>query len=69
MGDTITLSHQGNSAEYLVSGLFQSTSDVGRCFAMSLAAAERVGEIQLEGGELLLEDSKRTDEVSRMLNF
>lgn len=68
MGDTVTLFHQGKSAEYIISGLFQSTSDVGRCFAMSLAAAERVGEIQLEDGKLLLEDSEKTDEVARMLN-
>ena len=35
---------------------------------MSLAAAERVSEIQLEDGKLLLEDSEKTDEVARMLN-
>lgn len=43
MGDEVTVTSSVNEERYIISGIFQSTMDAGMVFAMSYAAAEKLG--------------------------
>lgn len=43
MGDKVTVSSKNQSAEYMISGIYQSISDSGMCFAMNFEGAENIG--------------------------
>lgn len=68
IGDTVTLSYRGKKEEYLISGLYQSMRDVGKCFAMSLEAERRLTEEQPSDGYFQLEKKEKIEDVVAMLN-
>lgn len=68
IGDRVVVSHGKFTADYLISGLYQSTNDAGRCFSMSLETSEKLDVGNLSRGYISLEDDSRISEVSRMLN-
>lgn len=43
MGDEVTVTSSGNEERYVISGIYQSNNDAGMSFAMSYAAAEKLG--------------------------
>ena len=43
IGDEVTVGWQGKKEKYIITGVIQTMSDVGRSFPMSYAAAERIG--------------------------
>lgn len=43
IGDTITLTYNGNSFDYLITGIVSTTQDLGRVAAFGLDAAARIG--------------------------
>lgn len=43
IGDEVTVGWQGKKEKYMITGVIQTMSDVGRSFPMSYAAAERIG--------------------------
>ncbi len=43
IGDEVTIGWKGKKEKYLISGTVQFMNDVGRCFLMSYAAAEKIG--------------------------
>lgn len=43
IGDEVTVGFGSNKEKYLITGLYQTTNDVGRCFLISADAAERIG--------------------------
>lgn len=68
IGDTITITYQEKSVEYLICGYFQSSTDVGKVFGMSFEGAERLGEISLSYGIIRLSESEKANEVTDLLN-
>ncbi len=45
MGDTVTVGFGDGRAEYIITGIYQSVADLGRCFAMSFDAASLLGDV------------------------
>ncbi len=68
IGDTVIISRNESSAEYLISGYFQHTNDLGRCFGMSADGVKRLGDIKLGWGEIGLEDESKAEAVTKLLN-
>ena len=68
IGDTVTISNKGKSAEFVISGYFQYTNDVGRCIGMTFAGVERISKIESTGFYFTLEDKEKTNEAIDMLN-
>ncbi len=68
IGDTVTLSYRGKRGEYLISGIYQSMRDVGKCFAMNLKGESLLTEEQPSDAYIQLEDKEKTSEVISMLN-
>ncbi|SHO53805.1 ABC transporter permease [Anaerocolumna xylanovorans] len=68
IGDTVILSYHGKKGEYLISGLYQSMRDLGKCFAMSLAAQEQLAEERLTDGYIQLAEKEKAGDVVSMLN-
>ncbi len=68
MGDKVTLSYHDKKGEYIISGIYQYMNDVGRNFAMSLEAAEKLGIDTLSWGGYTISDESRTEEITDALN-
>ena len=68
IGDSVTVSYRNSSEEYLITGIYQSTSDVGRCFGMSLEGMGRLEGLKASGGFFDLADTSKSEAVVDMLN-
>lgn len=68
IGDSIEISNGDKSYNYYISGIYQTTNDVGRCFGINLKAIQRIDKVIPNRCYILLKDSSRTDETVRMLN-
>lgn len=68
IGDTVTISHKEKKAEYIVSGIYSSTVEVGKCIGMSLAAARKVDNLEPNIGYIRIEDSRKINEVMKACN-
>lgn len=68
VGDTVTVSYGGGSAEYMVTGLYQSVQDLGRCFTMSFEAASQLDDITPGIVYITLFDDSLSDNAVKMLN-
>lgn len=68
MGDTVTVSCGDEKAEYMITGYFQSTNDVGRCFAINLDVSTRIGIDFVNYASYSLSDTSRCDELEKALN-
>lgn len=67
VGDTVTVSCGGGSAEYMITGLYQSVQDLGRCFTMSFGAASRLCDIAPGVVYISLSDDGLADGTVKML--
>lgn len=67
IGDTVTLSKE-NKADYLITGLHQSSNDLGMCIAMSYDAYKRIGNRIPDSLYIKLADSSFAKEVTDFLN-
>lgn len=61
IGDEVTVGWQGKKEKYMITGVIQTMSDVGRSFPMSYAAAERIGYDRFLWGRYSLESEN--DEI------
>ena len=68
IGDTVEVSYGGGSAEYMITGLYQSVQDLGRCFTMSFDAASRLCDITPGIVYISLSDDSLADSTVKMLN-
>lgn len=67
IGDTITLSKE-NEADYLITGLYQSSNDLGVCIAMGYDAYKRIGNRIPYILYIKLADNSLAKEVTDFLN-
>lgn len=68
IGDKVTVSHNNEKAQYLVSGFYSSQNDVGLCFAMSSEGAEKLGNVNILFGGYSLSDPSKKDEIVKAVN-
>ena len=68
MGDKVTVSHKDKKETYMITGFNQAMNDTGRCFAMTLEGAKRLGKVNIYYYGFQLEDSKKAKEAVNALN-
>ncbi|MGN0637121.1 MAG: FtsX-like permease family protein [Huintestinicola sp.] len=68
VGDKVTVSCGGGSAEYMITGIYQSVQDLGRCFTMSFEAASQLYDITPDIMHITLSDDSLADSTVKMLN-
>lgn len=69
IGDEVKVGYKGAEETYLIVGTYQSTMDVGKCFAISLQGARRLKEeYYVTYGYISLENQECIDEVVALLN-
>lgn len=68
IGDTVTVGSGKGSSEYIITGLYQSVQDLGKCFAMSFEAALPLGDVSPSIMYITLSDDTLADEVVAALN-
>ena len=68
VGDNVTVSYGGGSAEYMITGIYQSVQDLGRCFTMSFEAASKLCDITPDTLYITLSDDSLADSTVKMLN-
>lgn len=68
IGDMVTLSSKDNEEDYLITGLHQSSNDLGMCIAMSYDAYKRIGDGTPDHLYIKLADSSFAKEVTDFLN-
>lgn len=69
MGDEVTVSMEDEEAKYLISGIYQSNSDAGMCFAVSIAGIERLGyKREKLYTYFILEDKSKVDVIADRLS-
>lgn len=64
IGDTVTVSFGENSAEYIVSGLYQNINDMGFNFAVSYEGIKRIADNIKTNKAYIIEDSEKTDIIT-----
>lgn len=68
LGDTVTLSVKDKEADYLITGLHQSSNDLGMCIAMSYDAYKRIGDKVPDILYVKLADNSHAQKVVDFLN-
>ncbi|MBQ3546366.1 MAG: FtsX-like permease family protein [Lachnospiraceae bacterium] len=68
IGDEVSIAYKEGSEKYIISGIFQSTNDVGRVFAVSLKGVQKIGFNNIYSGGYSLENPEKSTEVEDMLN-
>lgn len=68
IGDEVTVSYKDKKEEYLITGLFQSLNDTGKCFAMLFAGAEKFDLAKPAGVKYRVEDTTVCQTVADELN-
>lgn len=68
IGDTVTVSYDGGNGEYMITGLYQSVQDLGRCFTMSFDAASNICDITPGIMYVSLSDESLADSTVKMLS-
>lgn len=68
IGDEVTISTKDGEANYMVSGLYQSTMDMGMCIAMGTDAYEKIGTRIPSYLKIKLEDSSLSKDIKDMLD-
>ena len=63
IGDTVTVSWNGNKEEYMISGTFQCMDDTGNNFAMSMEGAKKLGIDFISRGGYRLKDQTKIEEI------
>ena len=68
MGDKVIVSHSGEKAEYIISGLNQSLNDTGLCFFMSHEGAKRLGDMVISFAGYRLAQPEQREQIAAALN-
>ncbi len=68
MGDEVTVSEEGYSAKYIISGIYQTSNDAGMAFAMSCAGAKRLNASGVNYMGIKLENNEKKEEIVERLN-
>lgn len=68
LSDEVSIAYKEGSEKYIISGIFQSTNDVGRVFAVSLKGVQKIGFNNIYSGGYSLENPEKSTEVQDMLN-
>ncbi|WP_167958456.1 ABC transporter permease [Anaerosporobacter faecicola] len=68
VGDTVTLAFRDKEDTYVISGIYQSTVEVGKCIGISLEGARKIGEFEPIKGYLRVKDTEKVDEIITMCN-
>jgi ABC-type lipoprotein release transport system permease subunit len=68
IGDEVSIAYKEGSEKYIISGIFQSTNDAGRVFAVSLKGVQKIGFNNIYSGGYSLENPEKSTEVQDMLN-
>ncbi|MBR6046001.1 MAG: FtsX-like permease family protein [Ruminococcus sp.] len=68
IGDEVTVSGRREEAKFTVSGLFQTGSDAGYAFGMSLEGAQRLGAEYVPYLSVAVEDTSKIDDIAEELN-
>ncbi len=69
MGDEVTVSYDGKSAKYVISGIFVSMSDTGRTFSMLFNSAEKLGIDRIDHAFYRLSNPEMSEKIVRALNI
>ncbi|MBR6044155.1 MAG: FtsX-like permease family protein [Ruminococcus sp.] len=67
IGDSVTVSNEGKKAEYIIVGTYQTTSQAGRIFTMTLEGGKKIG-MKPQLANLFLSDNGKSEDVCRALN-
>ena len=67
MGDKVAVSHNNKKGEYIISGLYQSMSDIGLCFAISLDGAKKLGIEDIYWAGYSLSDPSKSEQIAEYL--
>ena len=67
VGDEVEVSHRDKKDTYVVSGLFASSNDAGRCFAMSLEGAEKLDVGYIGYGDYELGDADKAQQIAEAI--
>lgn len=68
MGDEVRLSRLDKKAKYIISGIYQSLTDTGMVFAMSLEGGKKLGINHIYYGGYSLSDPEKAEEIAKALN-
>lgn len=68
IGDEVTLSGKEKAEDYLITGLYQSSNDLGMCISMSYDAYKKIGNAVPDCLFIKLADSSFAKEVTDFLN-
>ncbi|MGN1417398.1 MAG: FtsX-like permease family protein [Oscillospiraceae bacterium] len=68
VGDMVTVSCGGGSAEYIITGIYQSVQELGRCFTMSFEAAAKLYDITPDIMYITLSDDSLAESAINALN-
>lgn len=68
LGDEVCIGNNNQKQQYLISGIFQTMNDTGRCFAISLEGAKRIGKDDIYYAGYSLSEPEKRDEVAKALN-
>ncbi|MGN1135266.1 MAG: FtsX-like permease family protein, partial [Oscillospiraceae bacterium] len=68
VGDMVTVSYGGGTADYMITGIYQSVQDLGRCFTMSFEAASQLCDVTPGIMYITLSDDALADVTVKMLN-
>jgi len=69
VGDTVTVTYQEGTYDYMISGIFQNTENVGKPFGISIEAIKKMyPEFITNSIEYQIEDSENSAEFTKILN-
>ncbi len=68
IGDKVTISKEDKSADYIISGLFNSFINVGWDFVMPLIGAEKLGIDYVNCGNYSLGNPEQSEKITNILN-
>ena len=68
IGDEVTIGYQNEKSEYMITGIFQTTNDAGKCFAISAEGASKIGMDEMYYAGYSLAEPEKRDEVEKALN-
>ncbi|MDO5291824.1 MAG: FtsX-like permease family protein [bacterium] len=69
IGDTVTIGYKEKTADYVISGFYQDTTDLGKCFVFSTEARKRIDpDMVYDSEEFTLQDKTKSKDVVKMLN-
>ncbi|MDO5520384.1 MAG: FtsX-like permease family protein [bacterium] len=68
IGDTVAIGYKENVADYIISGFYQDTMDLGKCFVFSTEGRKRIDPTMVyDSQEITLQDKTKSEEVTKVL--